>query len=183
LAGWWKEVFWPSAGPALLGFVVAVVLAAVLTFLLPDRIRPLNAALLVLVSLGLIQRFRQRTLLAGAALVQVGLSWLAGYMAFAELSRPSLVLALCFAVAACGGLWVSAGRRGGLWLMNGGLVSGVALLFVLKQPLAAGAVGLLLGGQIAVQLFPRPGDDLVRGPQRAWPWLMISMLVASLAIP
>jgi hypothetical protein len=211
LASWWRGVFWPGAGPALLGSLAAVALAAVLSLLLPERVLLLNAALLALTGLGVIQRRWGRAPLAVQAMVLVGLSWLAGHAVFAEVSRPSLILALAFTAAAWGALRAAAGQRRGLWLLDGGQIIAVALLAVLKQPLAAGLAGLLLFGQLALQPAlraiegpaPRAGlrsaakqsgeapfGDPVLGPgvdpallmRRAWPWLLAAMLVAAWAL-
>lgn len=183
LVGWWREAFWPAAAPTLLGLLAGVALTTVLTLLLPERLRPLNIALVVLIAVGAVQRWRGQTSLAGQALVQVGLSWLAGHGAFAEVSQVSIALAISLAVAAWGVFRVMEGRSGGLWLLDGGQVIVVALLAVLKQPLAAGAAGLLLFGQIASQPALGSGGDPARIMQRTWPWLMAVMLVAALAIP
>jgi hypothetical protein len=183
LVGWWCAAFWPAAGPVVLGSLVAVALAVVLTCLLPDRVRPLNAALAVIIGLGLVQRWWGRSSLAGQALAQVGLSWLAGHAAFAGLSLPSMIMALCFAVAAWGVLRAAEALPGGLWLLDGGQAIGVALLAMLRQPLAAGAMGLLLFGQVALQPSLGSGVEPARVMQRTWPWLMAAMLVAALATP
>jgi hypothetical protein len=158
-------------------------LTIVLALLLPDRLRYLYAALVALLGLGVIWRRRGRATLAGGALVQVGLCWLAGHMVLAEISVPSLVLALAFSLAVWGGLRVAHGRSGGLWLLNAGQVVAVALLAALKQPLAAGALGLLLFGQVAFQLLLRLGGDPARVFRRTWPWLMAAILVAAVALP
>lgn len=185
LVGWWREAFWPAAGSALLGLVAAVVLTVVLSVLLPNRLRLLNAALVALVGPGLALRRSGRDSLLGQALVQVGLGWLAGHAAFAEVREPSLILSLSFALAAWGALRVFEGRARGLWLLNGGQVAGTVLLVVLKQPLLAGAMGLLLFGQIAMQPSLRSGGDARRlaFSGRTWPWLMAAMLVAAMALP
>jgi hypothetical protein len=183
LVGWWREAFWPVAGPALLGLLAATALTIVLALLLPARLRSLYAALVALVGIGLIWRRRGRATLAGQALVQVGLCWLAGHKVFVEVSGPSLVLALAFSVAVWGGLRVAQGQTGGLWLLNGGQGVAVALLAALKQPLAAGAVGLLLFGQVAFQPLLRLGGEPARVFRRTWPWLMAAMLVAALSLP
>jgi hypothetical protein len=183
LVGWWREGFWPAAGPALLGVLAATGLTIVLALLLPARLRYLYAALVALLGLGLIWKRRGRATLAGGALVQVGLCWLAGHMVFVEVSVPSLVLALAFSLAVWGGLRVAQGRTGGLWLLNGGQGVAVALLAALKQPLAAGALGLLLFGQVAFQPLLRLGGDPARVFRRTWPWLMAAMLVAALSLP
>jgi hypothetical protein len=189
--GWWWSGFWPNAGPVLLGLLAAVVLTVVLTLLLPGRLRPLNAALAVLLVVGLLQRWRGQAPLVSQAFVMVALSWLAGYLAFAELGWPSLVLALSFAVSAWGVLRVVSGvlpeqlegARGGLWLLNAGQVVAVVLLVVLKQPLAAGAMGLLLFGQISLQPSLGHAGEQTQIMRRTWPWLMAAMLMAALALP
>jgi hypothetical protein len=185
LAGWWRETFWPAAGPAVLGLLAASILTAALALLLPDRLRPLYAALVALIGLGLVQRRRGRQPLATGALVRVGLCWLAGHAAFAEMGVASWALALCFALAAWGNLRVVAGLRRGLWLLDGGQAAAVALLLVLKQPLAAGVAGLLLFGQVALQPSLRYGGSAahVAAGKRTWPWLMAVMLLAAWALP
>lgn len=183
LVGWWRETFWPAAGPALLGTLAAAALTVVLSLLLPSRLRSLNAMLVALLGLGLVQRCRGRDALAGEAMVLVGLCWLAGHVVLVDVEWPSLVLALSFTLAVWGGLRVARGLRGGLWLLNGGQAAGVALLAGLKQPLAAGTVGLLLLGQVALQPSLRHGREPARVFYRTWPWLMAAMLVAAVALP
>lgn len=183
LVGWWRTSFWPAAGPALLGVGVAAGLAVVLNLLLPGRLRPLNAAVVALAGLAVAQRCRGKSPLAGQVLVQVGLGWLAGHLAFAEMNLVSLLLALGFAAAALGALQVEAGQRRCVRLLNGGQMAIAALLAALRQPLAAGAVGLLLFGQIVLQPALRQGADPVAVARRGWPWLLASMLIAALALP
>lgn len=107
----WRDGFWPEAGPAVLGSLAAVALAVVVSLLLPERLRVLNAALVALAGLGVIVRWRGRAPLATQAMVLVGLSWLAGHAVFAGVSRPSLILALAFTLAAWGGLRAAEGQR------------------------------------------------------------------------
>jgi hypothetical protein len=180
---WWRDLFWPSAGPALLGLLAAAILIVVLASLLPPRLYPLNAVLVVLTGAGVLLRWRGNAFLAGQAAVLVGMSWLAGHMVFAEANAPSLALALAFTIAAWGILRVSQGRKAGLWLLNGALAVAVIALVLLKQPLAAGVVGLLFFGQMALQPSLRFGGDPARVVRRMWPWMMVAMLVAALAIP
>lgn len=183
LAAWWRETGWPAAGGALLGSVAAAVLIVALSLLLPDPIRLLNAALLALVGLGLWQRARGRGPLLGRALVQVSLGWLAGHLAFAPTGGPSPLLALCFGLSFWGALRLKEGKRGALWLLDGGQVIVVAVLAMLRQPLAAFVVGMLLLGQVALQPGLAAGADRGRALRRTWPWLMAAMLVAALALP
>ena len=107
---------------------------------------------------------------------------MAGHMAFAELNAPSLALALAFSIAVWGALRVAEQKRGALWLLNGGQVVGVTLLVLVGQPLAAGAAGLLLLGQVALQPSLYLGGIATRIFRRGWPWLMAAMLVAALAV-
>jgi hypothetical protein len=183
----------------VLGSLMAVVLVVVISQFLPERVRVLNVALVGLIGLGVVQRWRGRAPLAILGMVLVGLSWLAGHAAFADVSRPSLVLALSFALAAWGALRSAEGLWGGLWLLDGGQVVVVALLAALEEPLAAGLVGLLLFGQIALQVVLRKvegpalkedggpsrrlGNDPALAMRWIWTWLLGAMVVAAWAIP
>lgn len=183
LSAWWSETFWPSVGPALLGIAVSGGLLVLSSLLLSPRIAPLNAILMALVGLGLIAARHGRRLLAGDALVLVGLSWLAGHLALGELTLPSLVLSVACTVSCWGGLHLAAGLRAGRWLWNSGQLVVAVVLIVIHQPLAAGAVGILLVGQIALQQALVNGSDGQRVFRQLWPWLMIVMLLAVAALP
>jgi hypothetical protein len=183
LAAWWRETGWPAVGGALLGSLAATVLVVALSLLLPDAMRLLNAALVALVGLGLWQRARGRGPLMAGALVQVGLGWLAGHLAFAPMGGSSLLLAIAFALSLWGAMRLKEGRRGALGLLDGGQVAVVAVLVMLKQPLAAFAVGMLLLGQVALQPGLATEEDRDRALGRSWPWLVAAMLVAALALP
>ena len=190
-AAWWRGAFWPSTGPALLGLLAATLLVVVLGLLLPERLLPLNAALVALIGLGIAQKRMGKEPLAVQAMVRVSLSWLAGHAVLGELGTASLVFAPAFALAAWGNLRLASGRRWGLWLLNAGQVVAFTVLIALKQPLVAGAAGLLFFGQLAMQPSLRYEDG--GGPdgterratvsRRTWPWLMALMLVAALALP
>jgi len=182
---WWRRVLWPAAGPAVLGLIAAVALTVILSLLLPARLRPLNAAFVALIGLGMFQRKQGQAALAAQALVQVGLGWLAGHLAFSEMTPASLALALLFSLSACGALWAARGPRGYLWLLNGGLIASVAALILFKNPLAAGVTGLLFFGVVASQLPQGGANEPVdkRRWDRLWPWLMAGMFVAALAVP
>ncbi|MGQ9598090.1 MAG: hypothetical protein ACUVWZ_01605 [Anaerolineae bacterium] len=180
--GWWRECFWPELGSAFLGLIAAVLLTAVLTLLLPGRFRLLNAILVALVGVGIVFRRQGRRWLAGGAWVQTGLGWMAGHSAFAEMDVVSVALALTFAGVIWGSLRTAQRLPGGLWLQNGGQVIGVGLAVALKQPLAAGALGLCLLGQVAVQPVLRLGGHADQVFRRTWPWLMAAMLISAWAI-
>jgi hypothetical protein len=182
LVGWWRQVFWPEVGPALLGLAAAAGLTVVLALLLPPRLRLLQAALVALLGLGLVQKRRGREALAGQAVVQVGLGWLAGHLAFAEPGPVSLALALAFSATALGALQIQAGRRRGVALLNGGHLAVAALLVGLEQPLAAGAVGFLALVAMALQPSLAAGAPPAQIARRSWPWTLGAMLVAALAV-
>jgi hypothetical protein len=198
-ATWWREAFWPAAGPSLLGLLAAVLLVVILTLLLPERLRPLNAVLVALIGLGIVLRWRGKDPLAAQALVRVGLSWLAAHAVLTEIGTASLVLALAFALAAWGNQRLAAGLPRSLWLLNAGQVLAVLVLVMLKQPIVAGAAGLLFFGQVAMQPSLRYSErsrpqslgilassrDAVHTivSRRTWPWLMLLMLVAAWALP
>jgi hypothetical protein len=181
--GWWRDAFWPAHALAVVGAVAAGVLAVVMGLLLPGRLRPLYAALVALLGLGVARRYRRRDTLAAQALVQVALGWLAGHLAFATMSVASLALALAFAAAALGALQVEEGHRRGLWLLNGGQVAAILWLVALGQPLAAGLMGLLLLGQVALQPGLWLAGERARVVRRTWPWMMAMMLAAAVAVP
>lgn len=182
---WWRASFWPAAGPALLGLLAALILTVVLALLLPNRLRPLHAALVALAGLGVVQRHRGRDPLAAQALVRVGLCWLAGHAALSEVGAASVVLGLAFSLAAWGLLRLGAGLGRGLWLLNGGQILGVAVLVGVQQPVAAGIAGLLFFGQVAMQPSLFYGGELAHQTivRRSWPWLVAAMLVAAWALP
>ncbi len=183
LAAWWRETGWPASGGALVGAVAAGVLVAVLSLLLSDALRLLNAALIALVGLGLWQRQRGREPLLGGALVSVGLGWLAGHVAFAPIGGPSLLVAFLFSLSLWGAMQLKQGRRGALWLLDGGQMGIVAILAAAQEPLAAFALGMLLLGQAALQPGLAAGADRGQVLRRTWPWFMAAMLVAALALP
>jgi hypothetical protein len=178
----------------VLGAVAAAILAVILSLLLPERVLVLNLLLVALLIGGVIYRLRGYVSLAGQAFVLVALGWLAGSMAFAQLSQPAVVVAFAFALAAWGALRAGEALSGGLWLLNGGQLICVVLLVIMRQPLAAGAIGLLLVGQVALEMvlfqrqpseqdLSRPlGVDASRVMRRTWPWLMAAMLVAAVAL-
>ena len=167
----------------MLGVLAAALLTTVLSFLLPASLRRLNAALVVLVGLGAVQRRWGREPLAGEAFAQVGLGWLAGHLAFAGMTLPSFLLAMGFIVAVWGSLRLFRGQSAALILLNGGQVAVVAVLVAVRQPLLAGAVGALILGQVALQPALHKGADATQVFRQGWPWLMAAMLVGALALP
>jgi hypothetical protein len=182
---WWRRVLWPTFGATLLGFLSAVALTVVLLLLLPDRLRLLSTALVALAGLGVLWRWRSQEPLAVQGGAQIGLSWLAGQAALAEVSPGSLALALFFASAAWGVLRSARGLRWGFWLLYGGQAGSLALLITTKQPLVAGLIGLLIFGQATQQISRPPGTEVTRPglERRLCPWLAAAMIIAATALP
>jgi hypothetical protein len=116
---------------------------------------------------------------------EIGLPWVAGHVLFSPLSLASLILALTFGLSYSGGLRMAQGRASlGRW--NLGQVIGVLLLVLLRQPLAAGIVGILVIAQAVPQpaLFDGESEDIdpnaaIRFLRWIQPWLMATMLVAA----
>lgn len=183
--GWWRESLVPEKHLALVALVITVVLTVILTLTLPVRLMPLSAAVIALIGIALAQRLRGRSPLAATALLQVGLGWMAGHLAFSEMTVSSWGMAFCFSLAVLGILRAAEDQGAGLWLQDGSQIVIVVLLIVLEQPVAAGLAGLFLLGQIVLQ----PGLHISGQPARirysnhSWPWLMGAMLTAALALP
>ncbi len=183
LSGWFRKSFRPKAGSALLALLAAAGLTFVMALLLPQRLYPLHAALAGFVLLGVLFRRQGKAWLAGHALSQVGLGWMAGHLTFAEWSVPSLTMAVSFSLAVWGALRATQGLGCAFWLVTGGQAAGSMLLVWLKQPLAAGLVGLLLLAQVALQPSLRLSRRSERVVSQSWLWILAAMLVAVLSLP
>ncbi|MBN1658976.1 MAG: hypothetical protein JXA93_11265 [Anaerolineae bacterium] len=190
LLGWWDEVFWPVLGGAAAAAIAAIVLALLLSVLLYSEGRPaqgdvrlLGAAFVALAGVGLAWRWHGRDWLAGRALALVALPWLAGHLAVAELAAGSALLALVFTLAAWGGERLARSLGGGGWLIVTAEVGVVALLVGLKQPLAAGATGGLVLGQLALLPAAAAGSHPERAARQARLWLLATMLAAAVGLP
>jgi hypothetical protein len=178
LRAWWRDIFWPTCGPALSATAVALPVVAVLGALLGTELVLLSAAALAVMQLGLAWEGGRGSIAPGwNAAITITLPWLAGHAAFGSLTLRSAGPALAFALA-----WRSAWRADLLWeriLGIGTQLLVVALLVVSHRALAAGLLLLLLVPQLA--LFPW----LRRGQPASWyvrytrPWLMAAMLVAA----
>jgi len=183
LVGWWRDTFWPAAGSISAGCLVVILLAIVLSLLLPPSLRWLNVAVAALVALGAAQRRRGRTPPAGQSLLFIGIAWMVGYLAVAPFQWLSVAFAGLFSVAVWGLLRVAQGRLAGLWLLHGAQLVVAGLLLGLRQPLAAGGLVSLALGQILSHQTLRFGEPPGKVAERTWPWLLVAMLVAAWASP
>jgi hypothetical protein len=182
---WLRDRFWPAFGSSVLGLAAAAGLALVISLLLDAPIRLPTAALVALLGVAMVWRKHGRTPLAVQALVQVGLSWMVGHLVFAEQTVASWALALAFSVAAWGAYRASNRLSFGLVLLNGGLTISILIAFIMREPLAAGLMAILLLGVVSLQLVSvRDSElDLVHLQTRTGPWFLAMMVVAALALP
>jgi hypothetical protein len=181
LRAWWRDILWPSCGPAVSAIVIAFPVTLLLATLLGPKMLLLSLAAVTVMELGLIWAGgRGAVAPTWNALVALMLPWLAGHIAFDLLSPSSTGLALALALAWAGSLCIES-----LWgrvLGVGGQLLAAILLVALHRPLAACAMVLLLVPQLA--LFPW----VARGQSSSWYtrrgrlWLMATMLVAAAAL-
>lgn len=182
LAGWWKQTFWPLAGPTWVMALLVLSLAVVLSSLLPPRIGWLNLVLVIVVALGVAERRRGSDPLAALPYVTIGLPWLAGYLSFARFRWPALLFGMLFSLSAWGVLRLARRLPGGQWLLLGGQFSAACTLVAVGRPMAGAVVMVLALGQALSCLALRFGDDPRSAARRTWPWLLAAMLATSLPI-
>jgi len=127
--------------------------------------------------------------------MQVGLGWLAGYVALAPLTWPAVTLACCYALAFQGTLrlaqptLVPARRNSALLLFYSGQTAALALLALLERSLTAATAAFLLAPQwlLLAGLGPHQEVDATGRPahewylQRALPFCMLAMFAAAWA--
>ncbi len=180
LGAWWRDVFWPACGPAFSAIVIAFAVTVVLAVLLGTELLLLSAATLAVMQLGLAWEGGRGTVAPHwDALVAVMMPWLAGHVAFGALGLRSLGLALAYAIS-----WGAAWRVDSPWERALGIGSqflAAALFVVLRSPLAAGGLLLLLVPQVALFPWLRRGQSAAWYARHARPWLMAAMLIAAWA--
>ncbi|MFQ5812766.1 MAG: hypothetical protein ACE5I2_06205 [Anaerolineae bacterium] len=181
---WWRAVFWPRQGPALLGLVVTLPLTLVLAIILGQRVIILTVAALAIMVLALLRARRHSAPPPSLrAILEMGFAWLAGHTAFGSLTLWSFLLATLYTMTyhSCLRLAENSGKRW-LILLNVSQAAVIALLIFLRQPVVAGVVGLLLLPQMLLQPFLGQGEVGLWYLRRTRPFLMAGMLLATLAI-
>jgi hypothetical protein len=186
LRSWWAESAGPTLGPTLAGLALLLPLALVVAGVL--GVRPLLVTLLAITLLQFIFAWTggdERPVPGPQALYEITLPWLAGHVLFAPPALPSIALALAYALSYAGGLRL-AQTWPGLARWNLGQIAAAVVLVAVRQPTAAGVVGLLFMGQAMLQpgLFDEEADQVdptaaARFLRWAQPWLMGAMLVAA----
>jgi hypothetical protein len=116
--------------------------------------------------------------------LEIGLSWLAGHIAFASLTTTSFSLACCYALAYQGALAYQHLERRSWALRALYLGQTAALVTVLAQrhpsaPLVATVIGLLLAPQLLLLVHPQTGEPDGEYMRRAIPFMMIAMPIAA----
>lgn len=181
LRAWWRDIFWPTCGPAFSAIVVALPVTALLGVLLGPELLLLSAAAFAVMQLGLAWEGGRGNVPPGwDAAIAVTLPWLAGHVAFGPLTLNSVGLALAFALAWGGAWWARSawGRALGI----GAQLLAAALLVALYHPLAAGLLLLLLTPQMVLLPWLRRGQPPSWYARHTRPWLMAAMLVAAWAL-
>jgi hypothetical protein len=181
LRAWWRDILWPTCGPALLAIIVALPVVAAVAALLGMELVLLSMAALAAMQLGLAWEGGRGSIAPGwDAIVAVTLPWLAGHAVFGTLTLRSAGLAVAFALA-----WGAVWRANLPWERATGIgaqLLAVALLVVLYHPLAAGTLLLLMVPQLAMLPWLQRGQPASCYVRYARPWLMAAMLVAAWAL-
>ena len=181
---WWRAVFWPRLGRALLGLVVALPLTLILAVVLGQRVIILTVAALAIMMLGLL-RARRRSVppLSLRAILEMGFAWLVGHAAFGPLTLWSFLLAGLYTVAyhSCLKLATNSERHWPL-LLKVSQVIVITILVFLREPVVAGVVALMLLPQMLLQPFLGRGEVRLWYLRRTYPFLMAGMLLAALAV-
>jgi hypothetical protein len=180
---WWRQDFKPYVGAEFLSLILTLVMAIMLASLLEPLATLLALVALVLMAVVFFFSRRRRAIsFPLRAILELGLPWLIGHLAFGSLNWESVAFALVYTVAYCAcfvlldGKWRTATR-----LLNGSQIVAVALLIIAKEPILAGIAGLLLLPQLLLQPFLWRGEAELWYLQRSQPWLMAGMLTVALA--
>jgi hypothetical protein len=186
---WLREAASTEARGALSSFPVLPPLILLLSTVVGWQLVVLSLAALSLTLIEWLVARRRRSHEALQAGLEIGLCWLAGHSTLHPLTWSSLTLACCYSIAYQGALSLTRTRSaadhhrsGSLALLFGGQAAAFVLLVLLRHPLPATIVGVLLAPQLL--LVPRlgPGAQSRWYLQRAVPFLMIAMLVAALVV-
>jgi len=181
---WWRRDFRPHAGTEFLSLILTLAVAIILASLLGRLVTLLTLVALVLMA---VVRFSSRRRGAMSfslrAILELGLPWLIGHLAFGSLNWESVAFALAYTMTyyACF-ILLDGRRRIATRLLNGSQIVAVALLVIVKEPILAGIAGLLLLPQLLLQPFLWRGEAEWWYLQRSQPWLAAGMLTAGLAI-
>jgi hypothetical protein len=174
---WWQTIGKEHAGSPLLSALFAVVLAFLLSAVIGGAAIGLTLAALALTQIGLLLSVHGRAVNWLEGLIDVGLAWLLGHVAFGQLTLISALTALIFSFSYAAMLDVAqSGVHQRRWLIPQLIM--VLVLVLLQQPIAALALFVMLIAQASLATVLH-GLDFARTAQI---WLMLSMLIAALGI-
>ncbi len=135
LVSWGETVFLPAAGSALGTAVISALISLALAAALGRDLLLLTLGVLAMAQLAALSSGGRGTVGTGwNAAIRVGLPYLAGHLAFAPLTFPSLAVAGAFSLAFSGTGKSKDPARAALWVS--GYLLAALLLLVLHRPLA-----------------------------------------------
>ncbi len=180
---WWRKDFRPHVGTEFLSLILTLAVAIMLASLLGRLVTLLTLVTLVLMAVVLFSSRRRGAIsFSLRAILELGLPWLIGHLAFGSLNWESVAFALAYTVAYYARFVLLDGRRrAATRLLNSSQVAAVALLIVVKEPILAGIAGLLLPPQLLLQSFLWRDEAEWWYLQRSQPWLIAGMLTVALA--
>ena len=180
----WRRDFRPHLGTEFLSLILTLVMAVTLASLLGRQVALLTLVAFVLMAVVLFSSRQSGAIsLSLRAILEWGLPWLMGHLAFGSLDWESVAFALVYTVTYYARFILLDGRRRtATRLLNSSQIVAVALLIIVKEPVLAGIAGLLLLPQLLLQPFLWRGEAEQWYLQRSQLWLMASMLIAALAI-
>jgi hypothetical protein len=180
----WRSTVWPRVGTSILGLGLLCLVALLVAASLGSVVFLVTAIALGVAGVALIDARsggRLRGLLGSAFLG--GLPWLLGYAALWDHGPVEgglvslaklLVWPALYAATWCAYQWLDEGESDkGILLLSVAQVLAVAVLILVKQPIAAGVVALLLLPQLLLQPALRQGAD--------GPWYLRSVQVFTMA--
>ncbi len=174
---WWTAGGNAQAGSPLSSAVFALVLGVLLSAVIGWEALALTLAAFALTQLGLIRSWNGHTAHLARGLLDVGLAWILGHVAFGSLTVLSAFMAFAFSLACAGSLDLAhGGATGRRWLLAQVLI--VIVLVLIQQPFAALACIAVLTAQ-ALLATVLQGLAFARAAQF---WLMLAMLIAALGV-
>lgn len=175
LTSWGRAIFLPAAGRTLAAGLLGLAVAGVLAAAVGKEAAIWLVGAVALAQMALVRSRGARRVGAGwHALAWVGFPWLAGHLAMAPLSLPSLALAGAFSLAALGR--VRTAEAPGRLAWSGGFMAAAFLFLLLGRPLAIPYLILLM----LMPFFFAFGDRGDRRPRALW--LLGGMLLAAVAL-
>jgi len=182
LLHWWTTELQPTTNTTIPSIVICLVLGAALSAILGWQMLTLSAAALATIQIGLvINRASGQPVPAVKAALEVGLAWLAGHVAFGQVSFLSVLAAALFTITYTGGLQL-AEHNSGLpnWRWSQ-LIVGLVLL-IAQQPVAALAMFSILFAQLLLEPALRNGRSTAWFLRSSQAWLIAAMLITAFTI-